>query len=80
MEAPAEQQGRIARLLSRQQGNVTLPDLRLTAAIPFVPESACNWRVLPKRLDTLDGLSIEFTCSAPIFEVDRWRDQAPSAR
>lgn len=66
--------------MTRQQGNATLPDLRLTAAIPFVQENACNGRVLPKRLGTLDGLSIVFTCSAPIVEVDRWRDQAPIAR
>src|SRR6266536_3369241 len=49
MEITEAQYLRIAPVLPRQRGNVSLSNLALLNAILFVAEQGCKWRGLPKR-------------------------------
>jgi len=47
MELTEAQYERIAPLLPKQRGNVTLPNLQVLNAVLFVAEHGCKWRGLP---------------------------------
>ena len=49
MEITEAQFKRIAPLLPKQRGNVSLPNLQVLNAILHVAEQGCKWRGLPKR-------------------------------
>ena len=49
MELTEAQYERIAPLLPKQRGNVTLSNLQVLNAILFVAEHGCKWRGLPER-------------------------------
>jgi transposase len=49
MELSAAQFDRIADVLPRQRGNVTLSNLQVLNAILYVAEQRCKWRGLPLR-------------------------------
>jgi len=49
MEITETQYLRIAPVLPRQRGNVSLSNLTLLNAILYVAEQGCKWRGLPKR-------------------------------
>ena len=49
MELNEAQCERIAPLLPRQRGNVSLSNLQVLNAILYVAEHGCKWRGLPKR-------------------------------
>ena len=49
MELTEAQFERIAPLLPRQRGNVSLPNLQVLNAILYVAEHGCKWRGLPER-------------------------------
>jgi transposase len=49
VEITAEQFSRIEESLPVQRGNVSLTNLQVVNAIPFVAENGCKWRSLPKR-------------------------------
>ena len=49
MEITEAQYLRIAPVLPRQRGNVTLSNLQLLNALLYVAEQGCKWRGLPKR-------------------------------
>jgi len=49
MEITEAQYQRIAHVLPRQRGNVSLSNLHVLNAILFVAEQGCKWRGLPKR-------------------------------
>ncbi len=50
MEITKAQFEQIAECLPRQRGNVSLTNLQVLNAIPYVAEHGCKWRGLPKRL------------------------------
>jgi len=49
VELTPEQYGRIAPLLPRQRGNVSLSNLQVLNAILYVAEHGCKWRGLPEH-------------------------------
>lgn len=49
MELSADQFDRIADVLPRQRGNVSLSNLQVLNAILYVAEQGCKWRGLPPR-------------------------------
>ena len=49
MELTQEQYERIAPLLPKQRGNVSLSNLQVLNAILYVAEHGCKWRGLPSR-------------------------------
>ena len=49
MELTTAQYERIAPLLPKQRGNVSLSNLRVLNAILYVAEHGCKWRGLPER-------------------------------
>jgi transposase len=49
MELTEAQFERIAPVLPRQRGNVSLPNLQVLNAILYVAEHGCKWRGLPRR-------------------------------
>ncbi len=49
MELTPEQYERIAPLLPRQRGNVSLSNLQVLNAILYVAGHGCKWRGLPER-------------------------------
>lgn len=49
MELTREQYERIAPLLPKQRGNVSLSNLQVLNAILYVAEHGCKWRGLPER-------------------------------
>jgi len=49
MELTDDQYERIAPLLPKQRGNVTLSNLQVLNAILYVAEHGCKWRGLPVR-------------------------------
>lgn len=49
MEITEEQYRRIAPVLPRQRGNVSLSNRNVLNAILYVAEHGCKWRGLPKR-------------------------------
>ena len=49
MELTEEQYERIAPLLPKQRGNVSLSNLEVLNAILYVAEQGCKWRGLPAR-------------------------------
>ncbi len=49
MEITEAQFKRIAPLLPKQRGNVSVPNLQVLNAILHVAEQGCKWRGLPKR-------------------------------
>ena len=49
MELTDAQYERIAPLLPKQRGNVSLSNLRVLNAILYVAEHGCKWRGLPER-------------------------------
>ena len=49
LELTDAQYERVARLLPKQRGNVSLSNLRVLNAILYVAEHGCKWRGLPER-------------------------------
>jgi len=49
VELTPEQYGRIAPLLPRQRGHVSLSNLQVLNAILYVAEHGCKWRGLPEH-------------------------------
>tara|TARA_R110002111_G_scaffold51311_1_gene89886 strand:- start:33755 stop:34084 length:330 start_codon:yes stop_codon:yes gene_type:complete len=49
MEITSAQYKIIEKFLPVQRGNVTVPNLQVLNAIPYVGEHSCKWRGLPKR-------------------------------
>ena len=49
MELTEAQCERIAPLLPKQRGNVSLPNIQVLNAILYVAEHGCKWRGLPQR-------------------------------
>jgi len=49
MELTQDQYERIAPLLPRQRGNVSISNLQVLNAILYVAEHGCKWRGLPAR-------------------------------
>ncbi len=49
LELTDAQYERIAPLLPKQRGNVSLSNLRVLNAILYVAEHGCKWRGLPER-------------------------------
>ena len=49
MELTEAQYSRIAPLLPKQRGNVSLSNLQVLNAILYVAEQGCKWRGLPER-------------------------------
>jgi transposase len=49
MELSAAQYSRIADVLPRQRGNVSMTNLQVLNAILYVAEHGCKWRGLPSR-------------------------------
>ena len=49
MELTQDQYERIAPLLPKPRGNVSLPNLQVLNAILYVAEHGCKWRGLPPR-------------------------------
>ena len=51
MTITKEQYERIADCFPRRRGNLSLHNLPVFNAIPYIGESGCNWRALPKEFD-----------------------------
>jgi len=57
MELSEEQYARIKDNLPVQRGNLSLTDLEVLNAVPYVAEHGCKWRGLPKRFGNWHTIS-----------------------
>ena len=75
MEITEAQFKRIAPLLPKQRGNVSLPNLRVLNAILHVAEHGCKWRGLPERFGNWHTIYTRMSRWARSGVLDRVFDQ-----